>query len=160
MLCLTSPNLAALGRPPSSIASTLEPLSDIVLALGEFALSSTTPRCIRFTFYRPKSVKPRAPAITGHGAAGIGPNSGRRTLSPSPRSNLNRPFEIRRLKSKDTPSAALFAKKPPCFLSIGPAVHSVVSIICFLISKAYFLLFRFKIRFHKITSLPLVLYCS
>ena len=37
-------------RPPSSVASAPEPLPDIVLALGEFALSSTTPRCFRFAF--------------------------------------------------------------------------------------------------------------
>ena len=147
-------------RPPFSIASSPEPLLDFILALGKSASSSSTPWCNRFAFYRPKSLKPRAQANFGHGAAVTLSNSGRPTpLSPL-QSNLSRPRAIRRPKSGDTPSAAPFAKEPLQFLSIGPAVHSVVSIMYFLISKAYFLLFRFKIRFQKITSLPLVLYCS
>ena len=56
-------------RPPSSVAGPPELLPDDVLALGEFALSSTTPRCLRFSFSCPKSRTPRAPANSGHGAA-------------------------------------------------------------------------------------------
>ena len=71
-------------RPPSSVASTSEPLPDIVLALGEFASSSSTPWCNRFAFYRPKSRKSRAPTITGHGAAAACPTLAGQLLFPLP----------------------------------------------------------------------------
>jgi hypothetical protein len=99
----TSPNFRRGRRPPSAVAGTPWSISALLLAIGEFALSSSTPQRNRFAFYRPKTPKPQAPAITGHGAARVGLSSGRPAPSPSPRSNLNRPFEIRRLKSKDTP---------------------------------------------------------
>ena len=83
-------------RPPSSITSVPEPLLDFVLALGEFASSSSTPWCHRFAFYRPKSRKPRASAITGHGAVAAYPSSGRRSSLPHPRSNLGHSPAIQR----------------------------------------------------------------
>ena len=46
----TSPNFRRGRRPPSAVAGTLWSISALLLAIGEFALSSTTPRCNRFVF--------------------------------------------------------------------------------------------------------------
>jgi len=136
-LCTTNPHrtCAEARRPPISVASTPEPLLDLGLALGKSALSSSTLRCFRFAFYRPKSRKPRAPAITGHGAAAVCPDSGRPAPLPHPRSNLGHSLAIQRPQMKDTPSAAIFAKEPPWFLKFQPTVQSTLSKIRFPFSK-------------------------
>ena len=69
-------------RPPFSVAGVLRPPRDPVLALGEFAVSSTTPRCFRFFFSCPKARTPRTSANSGHGAAA--PAQLRLPVLPSP----------------------------------------------------------------------------
>ena len=57
----------------------------------------------------------------------------------------------------DTPSRGTFAKEPLCSLDFEPAVQSVFPGLRFHLWKMYFPIYRFKLKFHLITVLPLPL---
>jgi hypothetical protein len=122
-------------------------------------LSSSTPQCNQFAFYRPKSLKPRAPANSGHGAAVTPSNSGRPSLFPN--SNL-----ISAVQSwfdgpnQEIPLRPHLLQKSPLVFKESTRSPLRISRIRFLTPKAYSRPLRFKIHFLKITDLPLILFYS
>jgi hypothetical protein len=72
--------------------------------------------------------------------------------------NTNRWIRDEGLRLEDTPSRGNFSKEPLHFFFIKPAVLGVFQEIRIYVLKAYFLPVYSKIRFQKITDLPLELF--